>query len=77
MAFTQRLYQLSLPLHFFLGKEICSLSILVDSPPPAARRGSCFGDTPNPGKGLRPLHSYLSVDEELAYFIHTISGLFM
>ena len=46
MAFTQRLYQLSPP--FFLGKEICSLSILVD-------------------------RAY----EELAYFIHTISGSIM
>ncbi len=34
------------------------LSVLFDSPPAAARREKeFFGDTPNPGIGLRPLHA--------------------
>ena len=33
---------------------------LFCSPPSAARRGSFEGDTPRPGKGLRPPHSCLS-----------------
>src|SRR5712691_4859924 len=32
------------------------LNLFVSTPPAAARKG-VFGDTPNPGKGLRPLHS--------------------
>src|SRR6266849_2381226 len=32
------------------------LNLFVPTPPAAARKG-VFGDTPNPGKGIRPLHS--------------------
>src|SRR5260370_26764192 len=32
------------------------LNLFVPTPPAAAMKG-VFGDTPNPGKGLRPLHS--------------------
>src|SRR6266436_5989631 len=32
------------------------LNLFVSTPPAAAWKG-VFGDTPNPGKGLRPLHS--------------------
>jgi hypothetical protein len=37
---------------------ICDLlSFYFVFAPPAAAKKEFFGDTPNPGKGLRPLHS--------------------
>jgi hypothetical protein len=44
------------------------LSMLFDSPPTAAKgEKEFFGDTPNPGKGLRSLHSYVSKERWRAF----------
>src|SRR5260370_15101367 len=40
-------------------KELASLIILLAGLRPALREGECGGDTPHPGRGLRPLHSLL------------------
>ena len=53
------------PRHFFLELGICPLFVLFDSPPTAAKK-EFFGDTPNPGKGLRPLHSQNCRGESLS-----------
>src|SRR6266516_6380500 len=54
------------PRHFFLEPGRCPLSVLFDSPPTAAtKEKGVFGDTPNPGKGLRPLHSQKVSGREL------------
>ncbi len=49
---------ISLPDTFFLSRVSVPFSFFFNSPPTAAKKEKeFFGDTPNPGKGLCPLHS--------------------